>query len=136
MRTVILVCGVSGSGKSWVCRQLTDKFHYVPHDEHFKDHVRVTAHKAQTENKVVITECPFGERLTREGLEAVGIKVIPVFVVEPVELVKERYRNREGKPLPKAAETRATSIVKRAEEWNAPYGTSGEVLEHLRGLEL
>ncbi len=31
---IYLVCGVPGSGKTWVCKQLTDKFQYVAHDDY------------------------------------------------------------------------------------------------------
>jgi hypothetical protein len=79
---------------------------------------------------------PFAERKLREDLEHAGIKVVPVFVIEPPEVVAKRYYTREGKPLHKAAITRATSIRDRAGEWSAFGGTSDEVLEHLLKVKL
>lgn len=136
MMPVYLVCGVSGSGKSWACRQLTDKYHYIEHDKHFKDHLKVVFHAARTADKPVITEVPFAERILKEKLESHQVKVIPVFVVEAPEVVAKRYSSREKKPLPKNAYTRATTIVDRAKEWNAFQGTSQEVLDYLKTTNL
>ncbi len=132
MQKVVIVCGVSGSGKSWVCKQLTDKFHYVPNDEHYNDHVPAIVRAAQTATKPVITDCPFGERILKESLQKMGIQVVPYFVIEDPRLVARRYMDRERKPLPKAAHTRATTIKDRAIEWGAARGTSQEVLTMLR----
>lgn len=130
--TVYLVCGVSGSGKTWVCKQLQHKFTYVPHDEHFKDHDSVAVGAAKAHDKPVITECPFGERLLRAKLEKAGVKVIPYFVVEHPDIVARRFLLREKKPIQKAAITRAVTIIERAKEWHAPMGTSEQILRALR----
>lgn len=132
---VYLVCGVSGSGKSWVCRQVAKKFNYVPHDENYHDISGALFKAAENDRRPLITESPFGERIVRERLEAEGMKVTPVFVVEDPDLVAKRYQEREGKPLPKSAFTRAGSIRKRAEEWGATFGTSAEILKHLSELK-
>ncbi len=157
MQPVYLVVGVSGSGKSWVCRQLGDKFTYVPHDRCWEHplakpsegldpkwgppgskstHVKMILQAAEKAETPVITEVPFAERKLREDLEAKGAKVIPIFVIEEPNVVSDRYHKREGKPLQKAAITRATSILERAREWNAFSGTSDEVLKHLKDLKL
>lgn len=157
MATVYLVCGVSGSGKSWVCRQLSDKFNYIPHDRCWshptakpdegldpkwgpKDckstHVETIAKEAKDSDKPILTEVPFGERLIKEQLEAKGLKVRTVFVIEDPGVISERYQKREGKPLQKAAVTRATSIKERAKEWGSFFGTSDEVLNHLKDLKV
>lgn len=136
MQPVYLICGVSGSGKSWVCRQLTDKFHYVPHDMFYNNIEATLSSACKTATKPVITECPFGERVLREELERRGLKVIPYFVIEDPRTVAERYFKRERKQIPKAAYTRATTIRKRAEEWRAPTGTSHEILALLQGVQV
>lgn len=164
-QVIYLVGGVSGAGKSWACRQVTEKFHYIPHDRCWahpernswdpsqtwaagmgddscylpgakSTHLEVLLEAAFIAERPILTECPFGERPLREALEEAGIPVVPVFVIEDPEVVAERYENREGEPLPKAAHTRARTIVGRAQEWGAFYGTSDEVLEHLRELDL
>lgn len=153
MVSVHLVCGVAAAGKSWLCRQLTDKFHYLPHDQCWKNqngvtglqlksdawpkgaasiHVAEVVKAAQTATKPVITECPFAEREVRQQIEAFNIKVLPYFVVEPPHVVGRRYRARERKDCPKNVLTRAATIKDRAKEWGAPAGTSEEILAILR----
>lgn len=165
MKPLYLVCGVSGAGKSWVCRQLTDKFHYIPHDRCWvhpdhktwkgadageadmqdesryfngakSNHLEVLLEAVKSAKKPVITECPFGERPLKEQLEAHGVKVIPYFVVEPVTTVMKRYQGREKKPLPAAAVTRAQSIINRVVEWGAPYGSSDDILNKLKHVHV
>lgn len=163
MQKLILVCGVSGCGKSWACRQAADKFHYIPHDRCWvhpnnvswdpaavwaadlgdesrylpgakSNHFEVLFAATKIAKKPVLTECPFSERTLREQLEINGIEVIPIFVIEPPNLVAERYFKREGKPIPKNAYTRAETILNRAEEWNAFHGSSDQVLKHLKEM--
>ena len=164
-RTIYLVCGVSGSGKSWACRQAAERFHYIPHDRCWvhpdkpawdpahvwaadlgdesrylpgakSNHLEVLIAAAKLASKPLLTECPFAERNLREGLEAAGLHVIPVFVIEKPSLVASRYLKREGKKIPQAALTRADSIRHRAHEWRAFSGTSSEVLAYLKGVRL
>jgi gluconate kinase len=134
MQPVYLICGVPGSGKTWVCRQMAHKAYYIPHDLHYKDHASVLINKSRTSIRPIITECPFAERVLREQLELHSIKVHPIFVVEDPEIIKKRYENRENKRIPKNNLTRAVSIVNRAKEWNAPMGTSTEVLKIMQGM--
>lgn len=132
MQPIYLICGVSGSGKSWVCRQLAEKFHYIPHDEYYDLHPEMILEEARKSKKPLITESPFGERLLKERLEAEGMTVHPYFVIEKPEVVQKRYLEREKKELPKNALTRATTIVQRADEWKAPRGTSEQILTMLK----
>lgn len=156
MQDVYLIVGVSGSGKSWVARQLADKFNYVPHDRcwthpHAKPaegldpkwgppgckstHFESLLAAAKESALPVLSEVPFAERKLREDLEKEHVHVVPVFVIEPPEVIAKRYRQREGKDLAKPALSRAISIVDRAKEWNSFFGTSDEVLKHLKELK-
>ena len=129
-----LVCGVSGSGKTWVCKQVTDKFNYIPHDETYNDSIGAICGAATADKRPIITECPFAERLFKEKLEAAGFKVIPVFVVETPDVVADRHMKREGRPASKSALSRALTIQTRAEEWRAPFGPSHVVLDYLKSV--
>jgi hypothetical protein len=133
LQPVYMVCGVPGSGKTWVLNQLTDLFTLVRNDDHIENNKKTlfilsAAHTV----KPVLTDCPFGERLERDALESVRLEVWPYFIVEPVHVVMQRYQKREGKPLPMASVTRASTIKNRAEEWGAPYGTSEVILDLLK----
>lgn len=153
---VYLVCGVPGSGKTWVCRQLKDKFTYVPHDQCWKHptkkpdaskdnpewapgavstHVECVVKAVKEGLKPVITESPFNERAVKEELEAKGVTVRPYFVIEAPETARKRYEKRESKKYPKHFYSRAKSIETRAKEWSVPSGTSEEVLEMLKGVD-
>ena len=68
-----LICGVSGSGKTWVCKQLTNKYNYVPHDLNFANIYQAISIAAQKSKNPIITECPFGERIQMEGLKKAWI---------------------------------------------------------------
>jgi gluconate kinase len=130
---VYLICGVPGSGKTWVASQLAERFAYVPHDDFIGgDLAAELAARARDGDGPFVTECPFGERELREQLEAEGFKVRPYFIVEPVQVVQKRYKQRTGKELPKGSVTRLASISKRVAEWNVPSGTSEEVLAMLK----
>ncbi len=135
MQPIYLVCGVPGSGKSWVCDQLTHKFHYVRHDDYIQgDYTKGLAYEAKASEKPVIGDCPFGERVLIKDLEDRGLSVTPVFIVEDGQVVRKRYEARDKKPIPPQHITRAINIRHRAEEWRCFYGTSSEVLEHLKCL--
>ncbi len=156
MKPIYLIIGVSGCGKSWVSRQLTDKFTYVPHDRCWSHptakpdsgddpkwqpgaistHLKEISDAVKKSTKPVITEVPFAERQLRADLEAQGIQVVPVFVIEDPDVVKKRYEAREKKPIPKPAYSRAKTIINRAKEWGAFYGTSDEVFKHLKDLNV
>ena len=156
MNLVYLIIGVSGCGKSWVCRQLVDKFNYIAHDRCWKHpkakpeegldpkwgppgcestHLETILSEVKSSKKPIVTEIPFGERKFRENLEKEGIKVTPIFIIEDPKVVSSRYYAREGKHLPKPALTRATSIIERANEWEAVKGTSAEILEYLKNIK-
>lgn len=133
MKKLYLICGVPGSGKSWVLSQVADKFICLENDSFIgKDYTREIAKKFQSTSKPVVADCPFGERFLRDKLESLGVSVEPIFIVEKPEVVKKRYEEREGKPIPQAHLTRAKSILTRANEWGAFFGTSEEVANYLK----
>lgn len=132
MQPVFLVCGVPGSGKTWVCDQLAGRYVYVPHDKFMRapkeDFVQALHHAATVSTTPVITDCPFGETKLRELMVEAGLTVKPFFIVETAEVAQDRYMRREGKALGAAAVSRCATIKDRALEWDSPYGTSAEVL--------
>ncbi len=139
-QAVILLCGVPGSGKTWVLDRLhDDKFTIVRNDDyigHAPGHLAGVVAVCAKGQKPVIVDCPFGERLVKDALEARGLEVYPFVIVEDPDVVAERYEAREGKPASKTTLARAYSISARADEWNAPRGTSSEILEHLLELRI
>lgn len=155
MKRVFLIVGVPGSGKTWVCKQVTDKFHYVAHDRCWRHptlfpdkndpdpkfpsgakstHVETIVYESRLTDKPIITECPFNEREISSEMQRKGLVVIPIFIVETPLTIKRRYEQRDGKPIPEHFMTRANSIKGRAIEWRARFGTSEQVVTLLREL--
>lgn len=135
MQKVYLICGVPGSGKSWVCEQLKDKFEYVSNDAHIGENFeKAIFHAAKTAEKPILADCPFGERVLRDHLLGERLNVVPVFIVESPDVVSKRYFQREHHSPGQNVLTRCASIGARAAEWKAFRGTSEQVLEHLRSL--
>lgn len=139
MKTAYLVVGVPGSGKSWVCEKLTDKFEYVHHDGfiYLKQpgaYLRAIFEASKTATRPLLIEAPFSISETKDPLEEAGFKVIPVFILEKPSVVSMRYQKREGKEIPKGHLTRMQTYSERAKKWNAFSGTSSEVLAHLKGV--
>jgi hypothetical protein len=134
-KNVIIICGVTASGKTWICEQLTNKFQYVPHDDHIKGNI-VKAIERMDNEKPIITECPFGETKLTEALKNRGFITHPYFIIEPLNTLDIRYFNRTGKPLPKNQATRSKYLIDRALEWDCPHGSSEEILTMLQTLEI
>jgi hypothetical protein len=131
---IYLLCGVPGSGKTWVIDQLHNIAH-VDHDSHSRQKLIATAKSlAYASKKPIVIDCPFDERSLKAELEACGLEVIPIFIVEEPSVVEARYMKRERKAPSQNVLTRANTIMNKVREWGAFYGTSNEVLTHLREL--
>jgi shikimate kinase len=141
---IYIVAGVPGSGKSWVCEQLTQDFQYLRHDgwaqrktvtnnTYLENYSKELVAASLISKKPVLGDCPFAERLLKENLLFHGGHPTFLFLtVEPDQLI-ERYVERM-KPLPKGHLTRARSMNHRAKEWKSFYGSSDDVLTKLKFL--
>lgn len=141
LQPIYLVCGIPGSGKTFVCKQLASRFSYVPHDEHIsnqKGESPIYRHKmallsaARNEGKPVIGECPFMISVMIEELRQAGAIVHPIFVLEPKEVIKKRYEQREGRPIPQQHLTRVDSIMGTARKYAEFSGSSQNVLNYFQ----
>lgn len=133
MKTVYLVVGCPGSGKTWVCEQLRDKFHYVPHDAYDEKVYPQILHAATRDMEPVLGEIPFGLSKIHQSLSHHGVRVVPVFIIENEQTLQDRYRQREGRDIITGHLTRQKTYAQRARELGAFCGTAKEVLEHLKG---
>jgi len=140
MKPIYLLVGVPASGKSWVANQLKDKFDYLPHDDYVgypnpnKLYVKSVIGLSEfNDNHIpILIETPFSMSQIIEPLEAQGLKVTPVFILEDEEELKTRYEAREGKPYNKGNITRQQTYAQRAKEGKHFSGTSEQVLAHLK----
>jgi group I intron endonuclease len=119
---VYLVCGVSGSGKSWVCEQFTDFVKYVPYDQH--GFILPTLDVELHDRPVLIST-------TINRFRKNGVEVVPIFIKETFEVIKGRIIFRGGS-VSNNLHKRWIKVNAMAEKYAAFIGTSSEVLEFLR----
>lgn len=142
--TIYIIAGTPGSGKTWVCNQLENKFRVVHHDEHLQGgftgfggelgYVKELARQARIGERPVLGETPFSLSKIMEPLQGMGFEVKPVFILESESVTSQRYLDRMGKRIPKGHLTRIRTYRLRSKELNAPAGTSREILEYLKGV--
>jgi hypothetical protein len=147
-RTLYLLVGAPGSGKTWVCSQLEDKFHVIHHDGfvHLKEpgsYIREILKEAPAAEKPVIIEAPFSVSQTVEPLENRGYKVVPIFIIEDERTHSRRYIDREKKDGRWSDSsmrhlvghlTRTKTYLQRAVDGGHFHGTSGQVLEYMKKI--
>ena len=131
-----LVIGIPASGKTWVCTRLSDVYEYWPHDDwmfYDRQVSRYVEHILSKKNSpnTLLIETPFSITAIKAPLEAAGMEVIPVFIVEKPEVILTRYNARGKRDMPLGNLRRQETYEKIADEWRAFKGTSTEVLKHL-----
>lgn len=133
MKTLYILVGSPGSGKTWVMNQLEEQYRVIPHDAHIdKDYLGAILSTLVNSGKPVLIETPFSMSKIVGPLEETGYRVEPVFIIEDNDTYVARYFAREGKEPPKGHLTRTQTYLQRARDGDHFYGTSSEVLAHLR----
>ena len=127
--TVYLLCGVAGSGKSWIASQLTDLFHYISFDGvRKKDHIDTIL--AQSSDKPVLFD-PNIKISTFIRRNSYHMNIIPVFILEDEATIQARLEGRGGKfteHIPK----RMKVMEARYKTYGRFRGNTNEVLEWLK----
>lgn len=133
---VYLIVGCPGAGKSWVADQVKSKFNLVQHDafigQSTQSYIDAIVDAAQQTDKPILIETPFSVSQIMEPLQAEGLDVEPVFIIEEPNVISMRYYNRESKDIPKGHLTRQNTYAARARALGAFAGTSKQVVEHLK----
>jgi TPP-dependent 2-oxoacid decarboxylase len=137
-RTVDLIVGCPGAGKTWVAERLKDRYELVHHDAcagmSGKRYVNAIKAAAASATKPILAEAPFSVSQIRRPLEAAGYDVRPVYIQEKRNVIAQRYQSREGKPIPQGHLTRQDTYREMADSSGAFAGTNREVLGHLKRL--
>lgn len=126
---IFLVFGVSGSGKSWVCKQLQDKFEYVSYDEvPKKDQLQMmlNANKPILHDRSIKTST-----FIKRNSDKFDIRV--VCILGDFIRVKEQLKNRGGK-ITKSLYKRWKIMHRRADKYAEFVGDSDEVYRYLRDV--
>lgn len=139
MQTVLLLIGVPASGKTWVTKQLGHKYDLCRHDDYMPPapkgaYVAALIERSKTAQRPIMAEAPFSISEIKNPLEAAGVKVIPIFILEEMKVLFERYLKRNHQPYPAGHITRQATYQNRRVELKAFGGTSTEALEHLKRL--
>jgi uridine kinase len=134
MSDVFILVGSPSSGKTWVSSQLRGKFQVIEHDHYSNkgEYIRELGNAAKAGDKPILGNTPFGLSEIMESLQDRGLEVKPVFIIEDPNVLKQRYQQRDGKEIPQGHLTRQNTYLERARELNAFFGTSSEVLNHLK----
>ena len=126
-KDIYMVCGVSGSGKSWICNQLTDMYAYISFDG-----VAKSKHlEALRGTKGPILYDPNIKISTFIRRHSSEFNIIPIFIIEEESIIESRLKIRGGK-LTKSTPKRMKVIIARNKKYGVFSGTSDEVLKYLK----
>ncbi len=131
---IYLVCGVPGSGKTWVLSHFKDTLHY---DQHFNTPRKVYSDKIIKQQRLnpfkdVVADCPLGISEIVAYIRAEGQDIEPVFIINTPAIISQQYLKREGRPIPKQHLGRINTMITRAKQYGSYQGTSDAVLQYLK----
>ncbi len=130
-KRIYLLIGSPGVGKTWITNQLKRRYTILEHDDYKNNYVDAIVEAVNTSDKQIIANTPFGVSELTKALTDEGIKVVPVYVIEPENVLKARYKAREGRDIPQGHLTRQKTYKQRADATKAIQGTAKEILEYL-----
>lgn len=100
MTEIHLLCGVPGSGKTWVARQLKH-YAYVPHDDYpVAEYHNALVKAAMTSKLPVVGEAPFRIQVLVDQLRMKGVKVTTYYITDSEPTIKFQYERRTKKAWP------------------------------------
>lgn len=130
-QVVHLLCGVPGSGKTWIARQLP-QFTYIPHDDYpVANYAQALVNASQTSTKPILAEAPFRISILIDQIRMRNIKVITYYIQEPEQTIRQRYEQRDLKPFPKQHQSNLNRYNQRP--WDH-RGTSQLILNLLKSI--
>jgi hypothetical protein len=124
------LCGVPGSGKTWIATKLRDKFMYIPHDEYpVGSYYEAIGIAATMSSRPILAEAPFRISILIQQPHKLGLTVITHYLRLSPNVIISRYEARDRKPFPKQHLTNLVKYNKR--DWDSS-GSPEEILEYLR----
>lgn len=132
-QTIYIVSGIAGSGKSWVCNQLTSKFHYIAYDKNKKkDHLHLI--RSAPKDKIILYDLNINtSTFIRRNCEEFNIRFVTI--LGDFLQVKQQLKDRGGK-ITKGTYSRWKVMKKRANTYGECQGSSSEILKYLKNLKL
>lgn len=123
-----MLAACSGSGKSWVCKQLTDLYDYVSYDDNRKKTHLDLLLQPSTKPKLYDPPIKISTFFKRHSHQ---FDIHAVFILETDEVVRSRIESRGGQWTEHIAKRNA-AMQKRFAKYGSFAGTSQEVLDYLR----
>lgn len=124
-----LVCGLSGSGKTWICNQLLNNFEYLASDSSSKKNHLTKLLELSKNGKPLLYDLSVSiSTFIKKNTETFDIQ--PVFIIETKDVILERLKQRgTGTNI---SDSRLIAIDKRTIKYGVFSGTSDEVLAYLK----
>lgn len=133
--TILVVSGIAGSGKSWVCKQLSEsnKFQYVSYDGN-RNKTHLDLLRAIPTDKIGLYDLNMKtSTFIRRHHHEFNIRFVTV--LGDFITVKTQLLGRGGK-ITKGTYKRWKVMKKRAAKYGEFQGSSSEVLEYLNSLSI
>lgn len=127
---LFIVCGVSGSGKSWVCNQLKDISYYVSYDEIPREQHYYEFIEGSKTNLPILYD-PFRSPTTILRRYSTQFNTRLIVIDEPLDTIVSRIKQRGGKPNIDSLE-KIRGKIPRWRQYAEFSGTSDQVLEYLK----
>ena len=126
-KSVIVIGGAPGSGKSWVCNQLKNKVKYVEHDKTNKDNIRSLIYNSSS-NIIIYDPTVHISSFIKRNKDIFDIHLL--IINEDAEIVKQRLISRGG-AFTESVERRIKrmKVLTKSATFS---GTSSEVLNYLK----
>lgn len=124
---VYLICGVSGSGKSWVCEQLKHQAKYVSFDRTSKEEALSEMLKAT----IPVLYDPTVHISTFIKRHSDKLDIRPFFVLGDFLKVKQQIKKRGG-TITKGLYKRWERMIVLSQKTNAMTGSSNEIVKFLK----
>lgn len=132
MKTILLICGASGSGKSWVCNQLKDDITYVPYDKMSLEEAFKTIDESKEEIFLYDPTTMISTFISRNKDK---YKIIPIFIIPDFITLKSQLIKRKGR-ITKSLYRRYKRMISLNKKHGVFRGDSNEVLKYVRNTYL
>lgn len=128
-QTIYIVSGIAGSGKSWACERLKDKFHYISYDKNKKkDHLDLI----RSAKKMALYDLNINtSTFIRRNCQEFNIRFVTI--LGDFLQVKQQLKDRGGK-ITKGTYKRWKVMEKRAKTYGEFSGSSTDVLKYLKTI--
>ena len=132
-KTIYMLCGQFGCGKTTVANKLLDKYTYIQMDKVKRNKVDDLIKSSCQIDKPILIDIPTMIITYYNKYKSHDFNVVPVFIVENIEVIKERILSRDG-TITDSIEKRNRRILNLSKKIGTFSGTADEVFAYLNNL--